>query len=131
MRLLPMRSGAARADTDRADADQRRMRDPPTPRPEATAMNPLRSLRALPSPQRELLLVAAITAVALLSLYVQLLHASLERGHDLREQQRLAGPTKPGKSASTVTASVPSPRSPSQRSGPASEPAKAAAAGAR
>lgn len=47
-------------------------------------MNPF---RALPLAERQLLLVAAVAAVALLSLYVQLLHESMARGAELRETQ--------------------------------------------
>ena len=65
-------------------------------------MNPLRALlplRALPIAERQLLLFAAIVAVALLSLYVQLLQASLVRGNELREVQRAAGPKTSTKAA--------------------------------
>ena len=47
-------------------------------------MNPL---RALPLAQRQFLFVATIVAVALLAMYVQLLHESLQRGDELREVQ--------------------------------------------
>jgi hypothetical protein len=69
-------------------------------------MNPLRAfvrLRALPLAQRQLLFFAAIVAVALLSLYVQLLHQSLARGDELRELQRSAGIRKPAKAAAPST----------------------------
>ena len=59
-------------------------------------MNPL---RGLPLAQRQLLIVAAILAVALLSMYVQLLHDSLQRGAELREEQRIAATRKPAKVA--------------------------------
>lgn len=57
-------------------------------------MNPL---RALPQVERQLLFVAVVLAVALLSMYVQLLHDSLQRGHELREEQRIAATRKPAK----------------------------------
>ena len=60
-------------------------------------MNPSRALlalHALPLAQRRFLVVAAVVAVALLSLYVQLLHLSLVRGDELRAAQRNAGITK-------------------------------------
>lgn len=63
-------------------------------------MNPL---RALPLAQRQLLFVAAVVAVALLSLYVQLLHESLERGAELREVQRTSGISKPAKAPARQT----------------------------
>jgi hypothetical protein len=65
-------------------------------------MNPLRDL---PLAQRQLLFVAAVVAVALLSLYVQLLHHSLARGEELREVQRVAG----AKKATTATMTKPQP----------------------
>lgn len=93
--------------------------------PEVLAMNPLRNLRAQATAHRQLLFVAAIAALALLSLYVQLLHASLERGHELREVQRTAAPMRPAK---PVASAAPSPR---QRTARASEPATRADASAR
>ena len=63
-------------------------------------MNPL---RALPLARRQLLFFAAILAVALLSLYVQLLHQSLARGDELREVQRVAGIRKATKAVAPGT----------------------------
>ena len=56
-------------------------------------------LRAMPLAQRQVLFVAAVVAMALLSMYVQLLHDSLQRGIELREVQRVAGIRKPAKPA--------------------------------
>jgi hypothetical protein len=55
----------------------------------------MNAFRALPLAQRQLLFVAAVVAVALLSMYVQLLHDSLARGAELREVQRVTGARKP------------------------------------
>ncbi len=63
-------------------------------------MNPL---RALPLAQRQLLFVAAVLAVALLSLYVQLLHDSLARGDELRELQRISAISKPARATAPET----------------------------
>jgi hypothetical protein len=53
--------------------------------------------RAWPLFQRPFLLVAALLAVALMSLYVQLLHDSLARGQELREALRISGMRNPAK----------------------------------
>jgi hypothetical protein len=68
-------------------------------------MHPSRVLsawHALPMPQRQFLLFAVVVAVALLSLYVQLLHTSLARGDELREVQRTAVPTKATKAVTQL-----------------------------
>ena len=44
------------------------------------------------SPRRALLACALVVALALLSLYVQVLHDSIERGQQLREDQRQSVP---------------------------------------
>ena len=59
----------------------------------------IQAFHALPQAQRLFLLFAAVVAVVLLWLYVQLLHTSLARGHELREMQRIAAVTKGGSAA--------------------------------
>ena len=81
-------------------------------------MNPLRDL---PLAQRPLLFVAAVVAVALLSMYVQLLHDSLARGEELREVQRVTGVKK-------ATSAAPAPQAASLRAG---QPADRTSAQAR
>lgn len=77
---------------DRAPAFDTQLTMPITDRPSRPA--PLTSLpgRANRSRGRALLACALVVALALLSLYVQVLHDAIERGQQLREDQRQSVP---------------------------------------